>query len=65
MFHHFVYSFLLSLQMSGFKTAPDFSTSIGSLSERKDPNQLAVSTSGYNQGIFFNLRNNIFFDKKK
>ncbi|KEH24977.1 CRIB domain-containing protein RIC11 isoform X2 [Medicago truncatula] len=36
--------------MNGFKTAPDFSTSIGSLSDQKDPNQLTVSTSGFNQG---------------
>ncbi|KEH24976.1 putative CRIB domain-containing protein [Medicago truncatula] len=35
--------------MNGFKTAPDFSTSIGSLSDQKDPNQLTVSTSGFNQ----------------
>jgi len=39
--------------MNGFKTAPDFSTSIGSLSERKDPNQLTETTSKSNQGMLF------------
>ena len=35
--------------MNEFKTAPDFSTSIGSLSEKRDPNSMAVSTSKLNQ----------------
>lgn len=35
--------------MNEFKTAPDFSTSIGSLSERRDPNPMAATTSRSNQ----------------
>ncbi|XP_061354384.1 CRIB domain-containing protein RIC10-like [Gastrolobium bilobum] len=31
--------------MNEFKTAPDFSTSIGNLSERRDPNSVAITTS--------------------
>lgn len=31
--------------MNEFKTAPDFSTSIGSLSERRDTNPMAVASS--------------------
>ncbi|XP_058773203.1 CRIB domain-containing protein RIC10-like isoform X1 [Vicia villosa] len=37
--------------MNEFKSAPDFSTSIGSLNERKDPNLKAVSTSNSNQDV--------------
>ncbi|CAK8533539.1 unnamed protein product [Lathyrus sativus] len=37
--------------MNEFKTAPDFSTSIGSLNERKDPNLKAESTSDSNQDV--------------
>jgi hypothetical protein len=44
MFHNFVYFFFVDLQMNEFKTAPDFSTSIGSLNER-NPN------STTNQGM--------------
>ncbi|CAL5185847.1 unnamed protein product [Lathyrus oleraceus] len=37
--------------MNEFKTAPDFSTSIGSLNERKDPNLKAVSTSDSSEDV--------------
>lgn len=45
--------------MNEFKTAPDFSTSIGSLNERKDPNLKAVSTSDSSEGMLWFLASNL------
>ena len=37
--------------MNDFKTAPDFSTSLGNLGELSDPNAMAVTTSWSSQGM--------------